>query len=62
MTFIAIIGFIYGNPYNELKVSMMYFVLGLIGLGSTALHSTLNWIWYQNIKKLNSNHFKYAIY
>ena len=46
MTFIAIIGFTYGNPHNELKVSMMYLALGIIGLGSTALHSTLNWIWY----------------
>ena len=45
MTAIAIIGLTYGNPFNELKVSIMYLALGIIGLGSTALHSTLHWMW-----------------
>jgi len=30
---------------KEIGVSMMFIVLALVGLGSTALHTTLHWIW-----------------
>mmetsp|Transcript_30005 Transcript_30005/g.41218 ORF Transcript_30005/g.41218 Transcript_30005/m.41218 type:complete len:263 (-) Transcript_30005:251-1039(-) len=42
---LALIGFNYGNPLKEFGVSMMFFALALVGLGSTALHTTLHWLW-----------------
>jgi dihydroceramidase len=41
----ALIGLFYGNPTEELRFSLIYFNLAVIGFGSMALHSTLNSLW-----------------
>lgn len=43
ITILAVIGFFYGNPTNEKRFSILYIILGTVGVGSTALHCTLNW-------------------
>lgn len=43
ITILAAIGFFYGNPTNEFRFSVLYCILGVVGLGSTALHGTLHW-------------------
>ncbi|KAJ1399455.1 ceramidase, partial [Ochromonadaceae sp. CCMP2298] len=40
----ALTGYLYSNPTHEKRFSVMYLVLGLVGVGSTALHWTLHWI------------------
>ena len=35
----------YGNPLDEIRISLMFVALSLVGIGSTALHSTLHWFW-----------------
>ena len=42
---IAVNGLLYGNPLEEIRVSLMFIALALVGIGSTALHSTLHWFW-----------------
>eukprot|EP01036_Dinobryon_divergens_P034516 gene34516-44607_t len=42
---IAVNGLFYGNPLDEIRVSLMFIALALVGIGSTALHSTLHWFW-----------------
>mmetsp|Transcript_11412 Transcript_11412/g.18578 ORF Transcript_11412/g.18578 Transcript_11412/m.18578 type:complete len:383 (-) Transcript_11412:272-1420(-) len=39
----GIIGLLYSNPTRELRVSMLYLLLVVIGLGSFALHASLHW-------------------
>jgi dihydroceramidase len=40
---IATLGLIYGNPTGEMRFSLMFGILIFIGIGSFALHATLNW-------------------
>lgn len=44
MIILAIIGLLYGNPTKEIRFIVMYIVLGLVGIGSVALHATLHWL------------------
>ena len=39
----GIIGILYSNPTKELRVTMLYILLIIIGLGSFALHASLHW-------------------
>lgn len=45
ITLLAIIGYFHANPSNETRFSMLYIFLGVVGLGSTALHGTLHWFY-----------------
>jgi hypothetical protein len=42
-TFFGFIGLIYCNPTQELRFSLLSIIAIVIGVGSTALHSTLHW-------------------
>ena len=44
ITAIAVLGFTFSNPTKEWRFSVMYLILGSIGVGSALLHSTLHWI------------------
>eukprot|EP01041_Mallomonas_annulata_P014318 gene14318-30487_t len=44
LTYFAIIGYLFSNPTQEYRFSIMYVILGIVGLGSVGLHSTLHWI------------------
>lgn len=44
ITLLAIVGFLYCNPTNESRFSVMYFFIGAVGIGSVALHCTLHWL------------------
>lgn len=44
ITVLAVIAFLYGNPTGELRFSMMFIILGSIGIGSVGLHTTLHWL------------------
>jgi len=41
---LGVVGLFFGNPTNEKRYLIAYYVLIGIGLGSTGLHGTLNWI------------------
>lgn len=43
--FLGIFGLIYGNPTREWRFVSYYICLAIVGLGSMALHCTLNAIW-----------------
>jgi dihydroceramidase len=43
ITVLAIIGYLYGNPTKELRFSVMYFFVAVVGIGSTLLHGTMHW-------------------
>jgi len=40
----GLIGMVWGNPMKELRHSIAYSILLLIGVGSAGLHGTLHWI------------------
>ena len=44
ISFIGLMGILYGNPTKEMRFTVMFTVLILIGLGSALLHMTLHWI------------------
>lgn len=44
ITAIACLGFFNSNPLQETRFSMMFAILGLVGIGSTFLHGTLHWL------------------
>lgn len=39
----GLVGMLYGNPLKEWNVTVMFFILFIIGIGSAGLHSTLHW-------------------
>lgn len=41
---LATFGYFYSNPTKEARFSLMYLILGAIGVGSTFLHMTLHWL------------------
>lgn len=43
IAWMGLIGMLYGNPLKEWNVTVMFFILFVIGMGSVALHSTLHW-------------------
>lgn len=43
LSLFGIVGIIYGNPTNEWSISLFYFILLIIGIGSACLHATLHW-------------------
>lgn len=45
------LGLLYGNPSRELRFSIAYAILVLIGIGSACLHATLHWV-YQSSDEL----------
>lgn len=45
MVFLGLVGLCYCNPRAELRTSIMFLILLLIGGGSAALHGTLHWLW-----------------
>jgi dihydroceramidase len=50
-TFLGAVGIVYGNPLHEWRIFALYFILLLIGIGSSALHATL-YSSYQSIDEL----------
>lgn len=42
---VALIGYYNGNPMKEWRVSLLFLILTVIGVGSCALHGSLHWIW-----------------
>jgi len=40
----GLIGLVKGNPTKEVRYTLGYFVLMMIGLGSAGLHGTLHWV------------------
>eukprot|EP00557_Chaetoceros_sp_GSL56_P001032 CAMPEP_0176502522 /NCGR_PEP_ID=MMETSP0200_2-20121128/14800_1 /TAXON_ID=947934 /ORGANISM="Chaetoceros sp., Strain GSL56" /LENGTH=267 /DNA_ID=CAMNT_0017901603 /DNA_START=133 /DNA_END=936 /DNA_ORIENTATION=+ len=44
ISFFGLIGFWKGNPTREIRYSLAYVILFLIGVGSAGLHGTLHWI------------------
>jgi dihydroceramidase len=40
----GLIGLIWGNPTKEIRYTLAYLLLVLIGIGSAGLHGTLHWI------------------
>ena len=51
LSLFGIIGIIYGNPTNETRTFIYYFILFIIGIGSACLHGTLHW-YYQSSDEL----------
>jgi len=47
----GVLGLMCGNPSKELRFSIAYFILVLIGVGSACLHATLHWV-YQSSDEL----------
>ena len=39
----GLIGILYSDPTKEIRVTMLYTLLIVIGFGSTALHASLHW-------------------
>ena len=44
LSLLGLIGIYYGNPTGEIRFKIAYGILILIGIGSAALHGTLNWV------------------
>eukprot|EP00536_Pseudo-nitzschia_multiseries_P010802 jgi/Psemu1/204148/e_gw1.342.40.1 len=44
LSLLGVIGMCRGNPTGELRFKVAYGVLGVIGMGSAALHGTLHWV------------------
>jgi dihydroceramidase len=44
ITVLSVIGYTFGNPTSERRFSICYFIMGIVGIGSVGLHSTLHWI------------------
>lgn len=42
---LGVIGLCLGNPLHEWRVVLQYLALSVVGLGSMALHGTLNAVW-----------------
>lgn len=51
LSLFGIVGIIYGNPTNETRTFIYYFILFIIGIGSACLHGTLHW-YYQSSDEL----------
>ena len=43
LSLFGILGILYGNPTNEWRIFLIYFILLIIGLGSACLHASLHW-------------------
>lgn len=44
-TYVGLMGYLHGNPTKEFRVSLLFIILMIIGFGSTALHTSLHWLW-----------------
>jgi dihydroceramidase len=44
ITAMAVVGYLYSNPSQENRFRVMYLILGAVGIGSMALHTTLHWL------------------
>jgi len=44
ITVLSIIALCYGNPTGELRFTIMFLILGVVGIGSVDLHTTLHWL------------------
>ena len=45
MVLIGVVGILIGNPLHEWRAVFQYGGLSVVGLGSMALHATLNSVW-----------------
>lgn len=43
ITAMTVAACLYGNPTKELRFAVMYFFIGVVGIGSVLLHGTLHW-------------------
>jgi dihydroceramidase len=43
LSLVGVLGIIYGNPVQEWRFVLIYFILFMIGIGSACLHATLHW-------------------
>lgn len=51
LSFFGFVGILYGNPANEWRTFLIYFILVIIGIGSACLHASLHW-YYQSSDEL----------
>jgi len=43
LSFFGLVGILYGNPTQEWRTFLIYFILLIIGMGSACLHASLHW-------------------
>ena len=44
ITVLSLIALCYGNPTKEFRFTMMFLIMGSVGVGSVGLHTTLHWL------------------
>mmetsp|Transcript_26738 Transcript_26738/g.39548 ORF Transcript_26738/g.39548 Transcript_26738/m.39548 type:complete len:300 (+) Transcript_26738:216-1115(+) len=60
LVLVGLIGLVYGNPTKERRFAVAYGMLIVTGLGSTALHATLHWV-FQSSDELPMMFFELAV-
>lgn len=44
ITVLSVIALCYGNPTGEFRFTIMFLIMGSVGIGSVGLHTTLHWL------------------